>query len=57
MKKFETACRMALDLTKDYTWKKYCELIDYCTDNEIEFYHDEEEATIYIKDYSFKIEN
>ena len=55
MKAFDTACRMALDLSKNYTWDAFCKLTDFCIENDITYYEDEEEGKIYIEDYGFSI--
>ena len=54
-KAIKRASEMALALSKNYTWNAYCELIDFCTDNEIDFFHDEEEGRIYVADDAFSI--
>lgn len=56
MKNFDTACKMANKLCKDWTFDGLCKLMDFCTENEIEFFHDEEEGRIYIEDDWFQIE-
>lgn len=53
--KVAKALEMALALSKNYTWDAYNALIDYCEANEIFFFHDEEEAKIYIEDDWFSI--
>lgn len=55
MKNYETACKMAIDLCNNWTFEQYSNLMDYCTDNNIDFFHDEEEQKIYIGDDYFQI--
>lgn len=40
----EQANKMALAHSKNYTWSGYTKLVDFCTDNDIEYfdYQDEE---------------
>ena len=54
---FDKACEKAAMLSKNYTWDAYCELMDFCSDNDIDFYHDEENARIYIGDYGYSIQD
>ena len=50
MDKYTKAWEMALALSKNYTWDAFAELMSFCSENDVFFFHDEENARIYIED-------